>query len=147
MRQGRYKGGIQSFRLKWIKTNYGLPRFAFICQCGRPVISLYFRYGNFSCRRCTDAIYASQACNKYAFVVLVGWDADSFSNSKCGCGKARASAQKHASLPQQVKNSRASVSPINPYESHLAITALAVLCIGVRLGQAVAFACHVSRSD
>jgi hypothetical protein len=55
-----YGGRIQSVRLKWIKTGYGLPRFAFICQCGRPVISLYFHRGNLSCRRCCNAIYTSQ---------------------------------------------------------------------------------------
>jgi hypothetical protein len=58
-----HSGRIQSFRLKWIKTGYGLPRFAFICECRRPVISLYFRHGNLSCRRCTNAIYASQICS------------------------------------------------------------------------------------
>src|SRR5262249_23053371 len=55
-----HSGRIQRFRLKWIKTGYGLPRFAFICGCGRPVISLYFHQDNLSCRRCCNAIYASQ---------------------------------------------------------------------------------------
>src|SRR2546430_8373406 len=59
-----HNGRIQSFRLKWIKTGYGLPRFAFICQCGRPVISLYFRHGNLSCRRCCNATYASRTCSQ-----------------------------------------------------------------------------------
>jgi hypothetical protein len=58
-------GRIQHFKLKWIKTGIGLPRFAFICQCGRPVISIYFRGGNLACRRCSNAIYASQACDKH----------------------------------------------------------------------------------
>src|SRR5262249_46157012 len=57
-----HKGGLQSFRLKWIKTNYGPPRFAFICRCGRPVISLYFHRAKLACRRCAEAIYASQVC-------------------------------------------------------------------------------------
>jgi hypothetical protein len=35
-------------------------------------------------------------------------------------------------LLQQGKSSRAGASPINPYKSHLEITALVVLCIGVR---------------
>jgi hypothetical protein len=35
-------------------------------------------------------------------------------------------------LLRQGKSSRAGVSPINPYKSYLEITALAVLCIGVR---------------
>jgi hypothetical protein len=61
-----HNGRIQKFKLKWIRTNFGLPRFAFICnQCGRPVIKLYFRSGNLACRRCSNAIYASQACDQY----------------------------------------------------------------------------------
>src|SRR5262245_60533017 len=55
-----HSGRIQSFRLKWIGTGYGLPRFAFVCDCGRPVISLYLHHGNLSCCRCCNAIYASQ---------------------------------------------------------------------------------------
>jgi hypothetical protein len=60
-----HSGRIQSFRLKWIRTRFGLPRFAFICQCGRPVISIYFRSGNLACRRCCNAIHASQAVNQF----------------------------------------------------------------------------------
>jgi hypothetical protein len=56
---------IQTFRLKWIKTGFGYPRSSFICQCGRPVISLYLRNTNLACRRCTNAIYASQTLNQY----------------------------------------------------------------------------------
>ena len=59
-----HSGRIQRFRLKWIKTGYGLPRFAFICGCGRPVISLYFHQGNLSCRLCCNATYASRTCSK-----------------------------------------------------------------------------------
>src|SRR5262249_27669843 len=62
--QFMHKGGLQSFRLKWIKTGYGLPRFAFICQCGQPVISLYFHRAKLACRRCHDATYASRICDK-----------------------------------------------------------------------------------
>jgi len=53
---------VQIFRFKWIKTGLGSPRAVFICECGRPVISLYFRCTNLACRRCTNAIYASQVC-------------------------------------------------------------------------------------
>ena len=55
---------IQTFTLKWIRTGFGYPRASFICGCGRPAISLYFRLGNLACRRCSNAIYASQACSK-----------------------------------------------------------------------------------
>src|SRR5262245_20550701 len=54
---------IQSFRLKWIRTGFGYPRPAFVCECRRPVIKLYFRHTNLACRRCSNAIYASQACD------------------------------------------------------------------------------------
>jgi hypothetical protein len=56
---------IQTFKLKWIRTGFGYPRPAFICdQCARPVISLYLRNTNMACRRCTNAIYASQTQGK-----------------------------------------------------------------------------------
>jgi hypothetical protein len=61
---------IQAFRFKWIKTGFGYPRPAFICQCGRPVISLYLRHTNLSCRRCSSAVYASQTLNQYQRPVL-----------------------------------------------------------------------------
>jgi hypothetical protein len=59
-----HSGRAQTFRFKWIKTGFGYPRPTFVCQCSRPVISLYFRRSNLACRRCTNAIYASQVCNK-----------------------------------------------------------------------------------
>src|SRR5215510_3010245 len=43
----------QTFRLKRIATGYGgiyKPRYAFICECGRPTIKLYFRHTNLACR-------------------------------------------------------------------------------------------------
>ena len=61
-----HSGRVQAFRLKAIRTGLGSARKAFICTCGRPVISLYFNYGNLACRRCTDAIYASQVCGKHS---------------------------------------------------------------------------------
>jgi hypothetical protein len=59
-----HAGGLQVFRLKLIRTGYGLPRFAFICSCGRPIITLYFRHNRLACRRCIGAIYASQAVSQ-----------------------------------------------------------------------------------
>jgi hypothetical protein len=56
---------IQTFDLKWIKTGFGYPRPAFICDCGRPVISLYLHHTNLACRRCANAVYASQTLNQY----------------------------------------------------------------------------------
>src|SRR5262245_15364460 len=77
-----HSGRIQSFRLKWIKTGYGLPRFAFICDCGRPVISLYLHHGNLSCRRCGNAIYASQVCDKHSRPTLKAIKLRNFLNWK-----------------------------------------------------------------
>src|SRR5262249_11994055 len=58
-------GRIQSFRLSWIKTGFGYPRPAMICNgCQQPRIKLYFRYGSLACRRCQSAIHGSQACSK-----------------------------------------------------------------------------------
>ena len=55
-----------SFNLKPIKTGFGYPRYAFVCdKCQQPRIKLYFRYGNLNCRRCSNAIHASQACDKH----------------------------------------------------------------------------------
>jgi hypothetical protein len=55
---------IQTFNFKWIKTGFGYPRPTFICECGRPVIKLYFKSTNLACRRCCNATYASRACSK-----------------------------------------------------------------------------------
>ena len=75
---------IQRFRFKWIKTGYGYPRPAFICQCGRPVISLYLRHTNLACRRCTNAIYASQVCNKHSCPALQTHRIEQFLKFKLG---------------------------------------------------------------
>jgi hypothetical protein len=89
-----YSGRIQSFRLKWIKTGLGLPRFAFICQCGRPVISLYLHHGNLSCRRCVGAIYASQVCDKHSRPILQAKRLLSFLEFKTGTGMSRRNRQR-----------------------------------------------------
>ena len=70
MVQFAHIGRIQSFPLKWIRTGYGLPRFAFICTCARPVISLYFRCTHLACRRCQDATYASRTLDKASRPIL-----------------------------------------------------------------------------
>jgi hypothetical protein len=59
-------GYIQNIRLRWIRTGFGgnfRPRPLFVCECGRPVTKLYFKYGSLHCRRCTNAVYASQVCS------------------------------------------------------------------------------------
>jgi hypothetical protein len=57
-------GHKQSIRVKWIRTGFGTARPSFICPCGRAVIRLYCHRGKLSCRRCCNAIYASQVCSK-----------------------------------------------------------------------------------
>src|SRR5262245_28669239 len=63
----------QTFKLKRIATGHGgiyKPRHAFICECGRPVIKLYFRHANLACRRCCNATYASRTLGKRSRPVL-----------------------------------------------------------------------------
>lgn len=60
-------GYNQPIKLRWCRTGFGgnyRPRPLFLCNCGRSVTKLYFRYFNLACRRCTNALYASQACSK-----------------------------------------------------------------------------------
>jgi hypothetical protein len=59
-----HTGRTQTFALKPIKTGFGYFRFAFICQCQRPVIKLYFRHANLACHACHKAIRASQTLGK-----------------------------------------------------------------------------------
>ena len=63
-------GRIQHFKLKPIKTGFGRPRYAFVCNCGRPVITLYSRYASLACRRCSNAVHASQTLNKQTRPIL-----------------------------------------------------------------------------
>ena len=60
-------GYTQHIALKWIKTGYGgnwKPRPALLCpRCTRPVTKVYLRHGSLSCRRCSNAVYASQICS------------------------------------------------------------------------------------
>jgi len=61
---------VQTFRFKWIKTGLGYPRPAFLCECGRPTIKLYFRHQNLACRRCCNATYASRTLGKRTRPIL-----------------------------------------------------------------------------
>jgi hypothetical protein len=62
-------GPVQTFRLKPIKTGWGV-RHAFICTCQKPVIKLYCHHRHLACRRCTNAIYASQTLGKRTRPIL-----------------------------------------------------------------------------
>jgi hypothetical protein len=60
-------GYTQFIPLRWIRTGFGSnyrPRPLFICtNCGRSITKLYFKGGSLNCRRCVNAVYASQLCS------------------------------------------------------------------------------------
>ena len=59
-------GYNQIIPLRWVRTGFGgngRPRPLMFCNCGRSVTKLYFRHFNLACRRCTNALYASQVCS------------------------------------------------------------------------------------
>jgi hypothetical protein len=63
-------GYIQSIPLHWCRTGFGRRRPLLVCQCGRSVTKLYFNAGHLACRRCQNAVYASQVCDKAARPIL-----------------------------------------------------------------------------
>jgi hypothetical protein len=62
-----HSGYTQRIKLKWIRTGFGgnwKPRPCFICpRCTRPVTKVYLQHGSLGCRRCSNALYASQICS------------------------------------------------------------------------------------
>jgi hypothetical protein len=68
-------------RLKHIKTGFGI-RHAFICACQRPVIKLYYRHRNLGCRRCHNAIMASQTLGQRSRPILQAARIQSFLDNK-----------------------------------------------------------------
>jgi hypothetical protein len=80
-------GRTQTIPLKWIKTGFGgnyRPRYAFVCQCGRSVISVYCHYDGLVCRYCWNAVYASQVCDRYRRPVLQARRLQAFLKLKAG---------------------------------------------------------------
>jgi hypothetical protein len=60
-------GYNQRIGLRWIRTGFGgrsRPRPLLICRCSRSVRKLYLLGGSLGCRRCCNAIHASQACSR-----------------------------------------------------------------------------------
>src|SRR5262245_50631344 len=53
-------GHVQRFRIVWIRTGLGAPRAILVCSCGFGAIRLFGHYGNYACRHCHKAVYASQ---------------------------------------------------------------------------------------
>jgi hypothetical protein len=74
---------ILMFRLKPIDTKIGI-RFAFICQCGKPVIKVYWHNNTIACKRCCKARYASQVCDKHSRPILQAARIQSFLDNKLG---------------------------------------------------------------
>src|SRR5262249_6924170 len=63
------------------------PRHAFICECGRPVIKLYFRHANLACRHCCNATYASRTLDRHTRPILQAIRLNRFSQLKPGMWK------------------------------------------------------------
>jgi hypothetical protein len=54
-------GYVQRFRIVWIRTGFGKHRAILVCSsCGGGAIRLFNHYGNYACRYCHRAAYASQ---------------------------------------------------------------------------------------
>jgi hypothetical protein len=60
-------GYVQRFRIVWIRTHFGKHRAILVCgSCGAGAIRLFGHYGNYACRFCHRAVYASQKHNQFA---------------------------------------------------------------------------------
>lgn len=51
---------VQLFKLKWCKTYFGKSRVVIECSCGRGAQRLFHKHGNWACRHCHRAVFASQ---------------------------------------------------------------------------------------
>jgi hypothetical protein len=77
----------QTFALKPIRTGFGYCRFAFICDCGRAVIKLYWKHANLACRRCQNAIPASQTLDRRTRPLLKALRLEAFLKLKARMSK------------------------------------------------------------
>jgi hypothetical protein len=80
-------GPTHTFKLKHIRTGIGNHngcgiRHAFICQCGRPTIKLYYWQRQLGCKRCVNARWACQATTPKNRPVLQALRLASFLDSK-----------------------------------------------------------------
>jgi hypothetical protein len=87
MVQFAHSDRVQTFNFKWIKTGFGYPRPAFICECGRPTIKLYFHRLNLACRQCCNVVYACQTRNKRSRPILKAIRLRNFLEFKSGMSK------------------------------------------------------------
>jgi hypothetical protein len=51
---------VQLFKIRWVNTYFGKPRPVLQCSCGRNAIRLFYKHGNWACRCCHRALFASQ---------------------------------------------------------------------------------------
>jgi hypothetical protein len=69
-----HSGYTQITPLRWCCTGFGgncRPLPLFICtNCGHSITKLYFKGGSLNCRRCINAVYASQSCDKHSRPIL-----------------------------------------------------------------------------
>jgi hypothetical protein len=103
-----HSGYNQIIPLRWLRTGFGgnsRPRPLFICQCCRSVRRVYFKRGHLACRRCQNAIYASQICASTPAQSCKPKGFAASSNSSPTCGKATASASRHVSIQPQSNHS------------------------------------------
>lgn len=77
----RGEGTTQTFGLKHINTGIGI-RHAFLCNCGRAVEKLYYLHHYLACRRCHNAVNASQVLGKRTRPILQAIRIQSFLDSK-----------------------------------------------------------------
>src|SRR5262249_35525487 len=63
---------LTGMKINWsmVQFFHSDPRPAFICECGRPVIKIYFKHQNLACRRCCNVVYGSQTRNKHSRPIL-----------------------------------------------------------------------------
>jgi hypothetical protein len=63
-----HSGYVQSIPVRWVATGFGgtnRPRAVLGCRCGRSVLKVYYEGGRLACRRCVNAVHASQALGKH----------------------------------------------------------------------------------
>lgn len=95
--EANHYSGYKTIDLRWVRTGFGgnyRPRPLFICtSCGRSITNLYFKGGSLNCRRCVDAVYASQSCSKRLRPILQAQRIKTFLQLKSYiCGQAPANA-------------------------------------------------------
>jgi len=120
----------QTFKFKWIRTNFGYPRPAFLCECGRPTIKLYFRHQNLACRRCCNATYASRTLGKRTRPILQALRLETFLKLKSYMSQ-RNRRRLKARIPE-THNKRLDSKRLSHHRSsfHSPITAREAQCTG-----------------